>query len=311
MSRRIITRSVVGFLGLLLGGLLAACAPSDSVRPSIVVTTNILGDVVTEIVGDQADVTVLMKPQADPHSFEISAQEAATLRTADLVVSNGLGLEEGLSKHLDSAEADGTEVFAAGEHITVLDYTAGSDTPDPHFWTDPDQMVLVVDALSERLGKLEEIDKDRLKTNIGRYRQQLSQLSHDMEQSFSSIPRSERALVTNHHVFGYLARRFDFTLVGAVIPSGTTLAAPSAADLSSLSKAIERYAVPTIFAESSQPDRLMKVLAQEAGISVRIQQLFTESLSFPGEGADTYLTMMRTNTERITNGLAPDAEPRH
>lgn len=109
--------------------------------------------------------------------------------------------------------------------------------------------------------------------------------------------------MTNHHVFGYLADRFGFRIVGAVIPGGTTLAAPSAADLRDLATAIEEAGVRTIFAESSQPDRLMQALASEVGIEVEVVELYTESLTPPGEGADTYLTMMRANTERIAQGL--------
>jgi zinc/manganese transport system substrate-binding protein len=133
----------------------------------------------------------------------------------------------------------------------------------------------------------------------------LTKLDADMAAAFAALPRERRALVTNHHVFGYLAKRYDFRVIGAVIPGGTTLAAPSAADLRHLSQAINTAAVPTIFAESSQPDRLVQVLASEAGVNVQVRELFTESLTRPGGGAPTYLEMMRANTGRIVQGLAP------
>lgn len=298
---------------LAAGVLLAAsaCASAGPTRASVVVTTNILGDVVGELVGDQADVTVLMKPNADPHSFEISAQEAAALRDADLAVANGLGLEEGLNRHLEAAAADGTPAFLAGEHLEVIDYAEGdaAGTPDPHFWTDPTQMTSVVEALTQRLRGVDGIDEAELEASSAAYLGELEELDREMHKTFSALPSASRALVTNHHVFGYLAKRYDFTIVGAAIPGGTTLAAPSAADLSQLSRAIEQHHVPTIFAESSQPDRLVRVLADEADIEVRVERLFTESLTRPGEGADTYLTMMRANTERIATGLAPAATP--
>jgi zinc/manganese transport system substrate-binding protein len=128
---------------------LAGCsAAADDDRPLVIVSTNILGDVVGELVGDQAEVVTLMKPNADPHSFEISAQEAARLRSADLIVSNGLGLEEGLQQHLDAASADDVQTFVAGDVIDVLDYSEGDaeGSPDSHFWTDPGRMIAVVDA---------------------------------------------------------------------------------------------------------------------------------------------------------------------
>jgi zinc/manganese transport system substrate-binding protein len=305
-----IRRSIpVAVFGILLGALaLNGCAAGAAgAAPQIVATTNILGDVVENVAGDEATVTTLMRPNADPHSFEISAQEAALMDSAALLVSNGLGLEEGLQQHLDRAIGAGVPSVIAGDHIDMLAYTSEEDdgAPDPHFWTDPARMVKVVDEVEKALVEVDGIDADAIHANADAYRAELADLDSQMTDAFSAIPEDRRALVTNHHVFGYLAERFDFDVVGAVIPSGTTLAAPSAADLRDLATAIEDAGVPTIFAESSQPDRLVQVLASEAGIDVRVVELFTESLTEPGEGADTYLSMMRENTERIAQGLTP------
>ncbi|MEU6137382.1 zinc ABC transporter substrate-binding protein AztC [Nocardioides sp. NPDC047086] len=296
--------ATVAALAMALTGCAGAAGGDD--RPHIVVTTNILGDVIAGTVGDAARVTTLMRPNADPHSFEISAREAAMMREADLVVSNGLGLEEGLQRHLDRAAEAGVETYVAGERIDVLDYADGESagTPDPHFWTDPARMRDVVDGLEVAVKDIEGIDEQAVAQSAAAYRTELEELDQEMTESFASIAEQQRSLVTNHHVFGYLADRFGFRVVGAVIPGGTTLAAPSAADLRDLTEAIERADVPTIFAESSQPDRLIQVLADEAGVDIEVSELFTESLTEKGEGADTYLTMMRANTERITSGLS-------
>ncbi|WP_255305091.1 zinc ABC transporter substrate-binding protein AztC [Microbacterium sp. 3J1] len=292
-------------LATIVAGCLTACTSPTDDRPLVVVSTNILGDVVGELVGAQAQVVTLMKPNADPHSFEISAQEAATLRSADLLVSNGLGLEEGLQQHLDAASATDVPSFAAGEAIDMLDYAEGdaAGMPDSHFWTDPARMIDVVDALEPALGEIEGVDREALRSSVAAYRADLDDLDADMTAAFGSIPDERRALVTNHHVFGYLAERFDFDVVGAVIPGGTTLAAPSASDLADLVAAVEETGVPAIFAESSSPDRLVQALADEADVHVDVIELFTESLTDAEGGAPDYLTMMRVNTERITTGL--------
>jgi zinc/manganese transport system substrate-binding protein len=120
---------------------------------------------------------------------------------------------------------------------------------------------------------------------------------------FAGIPAERRKLVTNHHVLGYLAQRFGFTVIGAVVPSGTTLAAPSPSDLQSLAGAIESAGVPAIFVDSSQPERLARVLAEDAGLQVQIVPLYSESLSPPGTPGSTYLDMMRANTDAIVSGL--------
>ena len=300
-------RRLIGVVAAAMALTGCAGAAGGDDRPHIVVTTNILGDVVANTVGDAARVTTLMRPNADPHSFEISAREAAMMRDADLIVSNGLGLEEGLQRHLDQAAEAGVETYVAGEQIDVLDYSDGDaeGTPDPHFWTDPARMRDVVDGLAVAAKDIDGIDEQAVEQAAAAYDSELEELDREMTDSFASIPEGRRSLVTNHHVFGYLADRFGFRVVGAVIPGGTTLAAPSAADLRDLTAAIEQADVPTIFAESSQPDRLIQVLADEAGVDVGVSELFTESLTEQGEGADTYLSMMRANTERITSGLSP------
>jgi zinc/manganese transport system substrate-binding protein len=289
---------------------IAGCAgPTTSSGPAVVVTTNILGDVVTELVGDQADVTVLMPAGGDPHSFEISAQQAAQMRSADLLVSNGLGLEEGIAAHVTAASADGIPHVSVGEHATPLtyDYEGSSGLPDPHFWTDPGRMLAVVDVLEASLGEITAVDTAALSDSADAYRAELETLAADMDAAFAAIPDDARKLITNHHVFGYLAERFDFEVLGAIIPSGTTLAAPSASDLASLTDAIRDTGVTAIFADSSQPNRLAQVVADETGLEIAVIPLHTESLTEAGGGADTYLQMMRDNTERIVDGLTPSA----
>lgn len=284
-------------------------------RPRVVVTTNILGDITREIVGDEADVSVLMKPNADPHSFGLSAVQAAELENADLVVHNGLGLEENVQRHVEAARESGVATFAAGEAADPLTFHTGQEggpeneagEPDPHFWTDPDRVRkaagLIADQVTEHVNG---VDDKAVRSNAARYDGQLADLTTWMEKTFAAVPENRRALVTNHHVFGYLADRFGFRVIGAVIPSGTTLASPSSSDLRSLTRAMEDAGVRTVFADSSQPTKLAEVLRQEMGGDVDVVSLYSESLTEKGKGAGTYLEMMRANTSAMAEGLTGD-----
>ncbi|MBB6414574.1 metal ABC transporter substrate-binding protein [Streptomyces sp. AK010] len=228
-------RLIVGLLALVTAATATACTTDDD-RPRVVVTTNILGDVTRKIVGDQADVTVLMKPNAHPHSFGLSAVQAAELERADLVVYNGLGLEENVLRHVEAARESGVAAFAAGEAADPLTFRTADDggprseegQPDPHFWTDPDRVrkatALIADQVIEHV---DGVDAGTIRANADRYAEELTGLTAWMEKSFDRVPEDKRALVTNHHVFGYLADRFGLRAIGAVIPSGTTLASPS------------------------------------------------------------------------------------
>ncbi|MER5550602.1 zinc ABC transporter substrate-binding protein AztC [Streptomyces sp. NPDC002793] len=310
-SRRTSTRLLLASLaGVVLLGA-SGCAGSDDEedRPSVVVTTNVLGDITRNIVGDEAEVTVLMQAGADPHSFGISAPQAASIEQADLVVYNGLGLEENVLRHVEAAEEAGVSTLAVGDAVDPITYTTGdsADEPDPHFWTDPERVRTAVGIIAEQVTEqVPDVDEAVIGKNASAYEAQITELATWMRQQFDGIPAEQRRLVTNHHVFGYLAQRFGFRIVGAVIPSGTTLASPSASDLTSLASAIETAGVKAIFADSSQPDRLAQVLKRESDIEVAVVPLFSESLTAKGEGAATYLEMMRANTRSISTGLGTE-----
>ncbi|MEV5813341.1 zinc ABC transporter substrate-binding protein AztC [Streptomyces mutabilis] len=303
---------LMGLLALTTAAAATACATTDD-KARIVVTTNILGDVTRQIVGDEAEVTVLMKPNADPHSFGLSAVQAAELEGADLVVFNGLGLEENVLRHVDAAREAGVATFEVGKAVDPISFHTSDDggpadeagRPDPHFWTDPDRVRKATGLIADQVVKhVDGVDETAIRANTSRYDEQLADLSAWMADSFDRVPDDRRALVTNHHVFGYLAERFGFRVIGAVIPSGTTLASPSSSDLRSLTRAMEQAGVRTVFADSSRPKRLAEVLRTEMGGDVRVIELYSESLTAKGEGADTYLRMMRANTTAMTDGLA-------
>ncbi|MGW6424917.1 zinc ABC transporter substrate-binding protein AztC [Nocardia sp. NPDC055053] len=289
--------------------LIGACS-TGSDRSGIVVTTNILGDLTRAVVGDTVPVTVLMQAGADPHSFAISARQAADIERSALVVHNGLGLEEGVARHVQAAAAAGVPTLAVAERVDPIAYTSDESAgkPDPHFWTDPQRVRKAVEAISaEVLAQVDGIDAGEVRANTDRYLAEIDQLDRWMTDRFAAIPPDRRQLVTDHHVFGYLAQRFGFRVIGAVIPSGTTLASPSASDLDELAGAIRAAGVGVIFADSAQPDRLSRVLAEHAGVQVQVIGLHTESLTAAGGGAATYLEMARANTEAIARGLSGPA----
>jgi zinc/manganese transport system substrate-binding protein len=293
------------WLFVIVGCLVPGCG-GDRAPAEIVVTTNILGDVVRNVVGDAVTVRVLMQPNTDPHFFGISAQDAAAMSSAELIVYNGLGLEENVIRNVQTAAEDGVPTLAVGDHIDPIRYVSGENRgdTDPHFWTDPQRMIAAVSAIEEAvLRDVGGIDGAAVSRNADGYRRELADLDAAMARDFQTIPAERRKLVTNHHVLGYLAQRFDFAVIGAIVPSGTTLAAPSASDLQSLVAAIRSTGVRAIFVDSSQPERLARVLAQDAGVQVRIVPLYSESLSPPGTPGATYSTMMRANTDAIITGL--------
>ena len=293
----------------LLALALAACGDNDGAagasgdRPQVVVTTNVLGDVVSDLVGDEAAVEVIMPPGTAPHEFQASAQQVATMRGADVLVTNGAGFEEGLTEVIEAAEQDGVPTFAAIDAVDTLDLEGDGGT-DPHFFTDPARMAAAARGIADFLvDEVPGLDTPAFASQVRATIDELHALDGEVEQTLSAVPPGRRTLVTNHEVFGYFADRYGFDVVGAVIPAGTTQAEPNAAQLDELAHTIEEQGVPAIFVETSSPTRLADALADEVG-DVDVVELFSESLGDEGSGGETYADMMRTNAGRIAGALA-------
>jgi zinc/manganese transport system substrate-binding protein len=286
-------------------------ASGDDDRPRVVVTTSILGDVVSSLLGDAAEVTTIMPPGVNPHDFQASPREAAAMREADLLVVNGGGFEEGLLEVVAGAEDDGVPVFealSAVEHLDLEEHEEedGDDHghehegADPHFFADPARMADaargILDAVSE------ELDLAGVEERAAAYLEELEALDAEVESILAAVPADRRVLVTNHEVFGYFADRYGFEVVGTVIPGGST-GESAAGDLADLLEVIEEEGVPAIFADTSSPADLAANLAGDVG-DVEVVELFSESLGDEGSGGESYVAMVRTNAERIAAALA-------
>lgn len=302
-------------LALVLG-LAAGCSTAEEADDEllVVVTTNILGDVVNDLAGEDVRVEVLIEDGTDPHEFSPSASQGAMINSADLVVANGLDLEAGLADLLDTAVAGGIDVLYLGERLDPLPFAAHAEEEeghadegddrgglDPHFWLDPLRMADGVDLIALSLEKLQpETPWDERSADL---RRQLEQLHTELETKLEEVPPERRKLVTNHHSLGYFADRYGFEVVSTVIPGGSTMGEPSASDLAELVDTLEREGIRAIFTETTSPSTLAEAAAAELGDSVRIYDLYTGSLGEPGSGADTYVGMMRTNVDTIVEAL--------
>lgn len=293
-----------------LGLVAAACGGSDDqpagddARPLIVVTTNILGDVVEEVVAGQAEVVSIMPVGADPHDFQLSAQETDRLLSADALVVNGGGFEAGLIDVVESAIAQGVPTFESISAVETIDFDDGDHGGvDPHFFGDPVRMAAAVDGMVEFfVAEVDGLDVDALERSATEYLDALSEVDAEVSQLVDALDPAARVLVTNHEVFGYFADRYGFEVVGAVVPGGSTVEAASAADLAELAEIVRAKGVRAIFADTSSSDDLVDALASEVG-DVEVVELYSESLGEPGSDGATYLEMVLTNAKRITTAL--------
>lgn len=285
-------------MAVAVGALVAsACTDDEGDNATVVVTTSILGDVVANIVGQQAEVDVVMPRNVDPHEFAPSAKQAAMLREASVVVANGGGFEGALDDTIQAARDDGAQVLSVFEQLDV-------DGDDPHVFTDPVLMRDAVDAIAEFIAaNVDGLDDDALLAGAVSYKADLAALDGEIRELVDPIAATRRVLVTNHEVFGRFAARYGFEVIGAIHESTSTLGEPSAADLAALAAIVRRTGVPAVFTETSSSGRLAEALAREAGREVEVVELFAESLGDADSEAGTYIEMLRTNAQRIAEAL--------
>jgi zinc/manganese transport system substrate-binding protein len=303
-------------------GLAAAQTSAD--RPTVVVTTEVLGSIVSELVGDDGDVIVLMEAGSDPHTWQPSARDSEAVFGADLVVANGLGLEEGLLDVLAQAEADGVPVFHAADHVPVVDDEAdaaadhpeatagasGSEPPadgatdtdahghehhdgDPHIWLDPLAMRDVVRALAPALADAGVDASDRAVALAD----ELTALDTEVRSALSGIPDERRRLVTGHGALGRFADRYGFEIVGTVVPGLSSADEPSARDIAELADAIRASGTSVIFTDNTTPPAVADAVAAETG--ARVIPLAVEQVPPSGR----YVDLIRGVATAIAEGL--------
>ena len=284
-----------------LAGLLPACSSSEpdaSARPNIVVTYSVLGSVVLDLVGDAADVTILIPDGQDPHDYQPSARDIETINNADIVVSNGLDFEEGLEDVLASAIENGVSVYMIGENITVREpdedhaeedgHAHGAG--DPHLWLSPLSFTEALPSLADAINSATGLSIDET-TALD----QLTQLDDEITDVIGGI--SSCVMVSGHDEMGYFADRYGCTVIGAIIPSFSTTSEATAKQIADLKVLATSNNVKAVFTGLGTPSEVSEQLASELGIAA--VSLSTHYLN----GAANYREFMLNLANQIAEAL--------
>lgn len=321
MKKHIARLSVVILFAFLAG----ACAPQAEEPPAsgeqgkvkVVATTTIVADVVARVGGAHIDMSVLLPVGADPHSFEPTPQDVASVADADLVFANGAGLEAFLDSLMESAGA-AQKMVHVSEGIALREFAEKHDDEhegeehegekqhhdggDPHTWTDPNNVMIWVENIASALGEHDPANAESYTANAAAYTTELQALDAWIREQVAQIPEENRKIVTDHTILGYFADEYSFTQVGALIAGYSTLAEPTAKELAEIEDAIHDLEVRAIFVGNTVNPSLAERVVEDTG--VRLVYFYTGSLSEPGGDAGSYLDYMRYNVGVIVEALA-------
>ena len=246
---------------------------SASGKPKVIAVESFLADIAQNVAGGRLTVDTLIPLGVDPHGFEPTPDDAARVASADLVIVNGAGLESSfLQKLLTGAggrrlviEASaGLEPRSAKDEGAPTGAADRDHEEDPHFWLDPILVIRYCENIAAGLAKVDPAGDEAYRANAQAYATRLRELDDWAQQQVKAIPPERRLLVTNHESFGYFADRYGFTIVGAVIPSVSSGASPSAQQMAQLVEHIKATGAPAIFLETGSNPQL----ARQCGIAI-------------------------------------------
>ncbi|OUC08902.1 hypothetical protein RY27_06210, partial [Litorilinea aerophila] len=277
-------------------------------------------DVVRQVGGKYIELATHRPAGADPHSYTATPADLRTLNQAHVIFINGLGLEEAMAPVLENLEGDAVlvpvnvgvtprslaeeagqgDAGTGEEHGHEHDHEHGQGV-DPHTWFDVRNVMIWVQNIQETLSRLDPAHAPAYQEAAERYRQELEALDREIRTAVESIPPEKRLLVTDHETLGYLAAAYGFKLVGAVLPSFSTMAAPSARELAALQEQIRSVGATAIFVGTNVNPALAEQVARDLNIAV--VPIYTEELSAPDGPAPTYVAMMRYNIQAIVEAL--------
>ncbi|MDZ4158403.1 MAG: metal ABC transporter substrate-binding protein [Anaerolineaceae bacterium] len=280
----------------------------------------IIGDVVRQVGGSAIDLQVLLPVGADPHSYQATPGDLAQVAQADVIFLNGAGYELFMDDLIQNA-GDRVRIVPLSDEISLraLEDPFGQEESepggesgepdgddhtgdlDPHVWFDPNLVILWVQQIAAVLSEIDNPNAAYFNANAQAYIEELTALDAWIVSRVAEVPEANRLLVQEHLILGYFAARYGFTQVGAVIPSYSTLAEPSARQIAALVDTINALGVKAIFVGQTIAPGLAERVAEETG--TKIFFLYTESLSEAGGAAASYMEFMRSNVSTITQAL--------
>ena len=245
--------------------LASACGSSqsntttDADRLTVVTTTTLLADLVKNVGSDLVEVTALVPPGADVHSFQSTPADNVAVGRAALLVSNGGGLDQFLDQVIQSASSDDAVHILAAESLLEL------DDDDPHFWQNPVFTVQYAEGIRDGLIAADPDNAADYRSNFQEYKDRLTELDFDIASTLNTIQTDRRHLITFHDAFGHFAERYGWQVTSLV---GSDASQVSPGPMVEILDRVREQGIPAVFAEPQFSSGLLEKAAEEAGVKV-------------------------------------------
>ena len=305
---------------------------TTSSKPEVIASSSILCDLTQQIAQDTVNLTCLMEPEQDPHTYKITPGDRQAMETADLIIYGGYKLVPSIEDAVTAIENPVTKIavyeqavpnpiLAEHHHHEDEDHDEHEHEhehehaeeekkaeveeelePDPHVWHSVQNAIAIAEEIEGQLAKINPDQAEIYAENSKQFQDELGQLDAWIKQQIATIPTGQKTLVTTHDSFNYYIQAYGLENQES-LQGLSTAEQPTASRLKELVTELKSTKVPTIFAEVTTNDRLIGTVAREASVQISPQKLFTGALGTQGSEADTYIGMIAANTCTIVNGL--------
>lgn len=262
-----------------------------------VASFSILADIVKSVGGTEVEVTSIVGPDSDAHTYSPTVSDARAVAKADIIFVNGLGFEGWVSDLIAASGNDAPAIVATRQVSPLMIEGA----PDPHAWNDLNNGILYARAVWESLSALDPANAATYEANFNAFADAGTALLARAKPAFAALPDDRRSVVTGHDAFGYFEAQFDLRFMA---PLGiNTEAEPSARELAQLIRQIREEKVGGLFVENITNPDLVRQIADETGLEIG-GRLYSDALSARGGPATSYLAMMEHNIQTLLQTLS-------
>ena len=298
----------VGFL-ILIMLFIGGCGDKKptSEKKSIICTTNVIADAISNILPPNFEVISLMGPGVDPHTYKSKTSEIKNMQDADVIIYNGIDFESNLIDAIEEIGKSGF-VISLGDLVPknrLRKTTDFGSAYDPHFWHDVNLFSTSVGMAGEQLSQKFPNSKEYIDSATAAYTKKLLETESYVLSQISKIPNNARVLITAHDAFGYFGRSFGIEVKG--IQGISTASDISIRGITELTDFIVSRNIPSIFVENSVSQKNIKSVIEgcaSKGLNLTIGgTLYSDGLGDMNSGADTYIKMITKNTNSIVSAL--------
>lgn len=266
----------------------------------VVSSASIFQDMAMNIGGDKIEAFSIVPIGGDPHLYDPKPSDAQLVKSADIILVNGLTFEGWINKLIDNSGTS-AKVYTITEGINVIKSDKYKNAADPHAWMDASNGLKYIENIKIALIETDPINADFYTENYEKYKAEIDALDTYISAEIKKIPEAKRMLVTSHDAFAYYGKRYNIRL--NALKGISTEAETQTSDMVRVAKAIQKSEVPAIFIESTINPQVIQQIARDNNVKIG-GELFADSIGDEDSEGPTYVKMLRHNTDVIVKALS-------